>query len=300
MTTVSCFSYLASVRTLHVESFPPINYGVDVERTEMFLAGDGPLVAGFLRALGHAAVLHSNQVGSDAEGRDIAARLASWQVTLATGPAPVSATRINTVVVDQAGNRTWFSGLRGIMDDLRGIDIAQLTTTQVVYLDCYEVLGQAPRQILEAALRAGCEVILNLGGSPVPDWLGRAMRQRRVAVLQTNGNENNSAEARRTLDELSALELADAVVVTAGRAGAMCRTSQGTIADTPAQAVRMRQVQGAGAAFSAALIHARHSGAGLDQALRFACTAGSLWCSRTPEGALPRADEIDAFAALPN
>ena len=122
MATVSCFSYLACVRTLHVESFPPINYGVDVEWSDTFLAGDGPLVAGFLRALGHVVVLHSNGVGDDAFGREVAARLTSWRVPVAAGPTSISATRINTVVVYDACNRTWFSGLRGIGDDLSEVD----------------------------------------------------------------------------------------------------------------------------------------------------------------------------------
>jgi sugar/nucleoside kinase (ribokinase family) len=297
MTTISCFSYLASVRTLHVESFPPINYGVDIERADTFLAGDGPLVAGFLRALGHEAVLHSNQVADDAEGREVAARLASWQVPVAQGPAAVSATRINTVVADYAGNRTWFSGLRGIMNDFHGMDIAQLTAAQVLYLDCYEVLGQGSRPILDVALQTACDVIINLGGSPVPGWLGHTVHQRRAAVLQTNADENRIGDAMRALDELSALGVADIVIVTAGRAGAFCRSSDGSTIATPAKAVRVQQVQGAGAAFSAALIHARQAGAEVAEALRFACAAGSLWCSRTHHGALPGADDIDAFAA---
>ncbi len=296
MATVSCFSYLASVRTLQVESFPPINYGVDVERSDAFLAGDGPLVAGFLRALGHVAVLYSNQIGDDTEGREIASRLASWQVPIAHGPVPVPATRLNTVVVDHAGNRTWFSGLRGIADEFQGIDVVQLTAAQVVYLDCYEVLGQAPRQILDAALQGTCDVIVNLGGSPVPAWLAQTIRGRRASVLQTNADENSVGEAGRLLDELSGLGVADVVIVTAGRAGARYRSSDGSTAVMPAKAVRVQQVQGAGAMFSAALIHARHSGAELGEALRFACAAGSLWCSRTHDGALPDAAEISAFA----
>jgi len=297
MTTVACFSYLASVRTLYVEAFPPINYGVDVERTDTFLAGDGPIVAGFLRALGHAAVLHGNQVGSDAEGLEVSARLASWEVPVAPGPGTASRTRINTVVVDHAGNRTWFSGLRGIADDLNAVDLGQIAAADVVYVDCYEVLGRAPLRVLEAALRAGPDVIVNLGGSPVPDWLGSVIESRRPAVVQTNADENSVADTMRTLDELTASNLADLVIVTAGRAGAVCRSGHGAVTSIPAVPVRVRQVQGAGAAFSAALIHARLGGAEPAEALRFACAAGSLWCSRTHDGALPGADEISAFAA---
>lgn len=292
--TVNCFSYLASVSTLHVASFPPINYGVDVDRADTFLAGDGPLVAGFLRALGHPTVLYSNEVGRDVPGREVRSRLASWGVPLAPGPPSVGATRVNTVVVDQAGNRTWFSGLRGIADDLTGIDISRLTTAPVVYLDCYEVLGEAPRSILDAALDSNCEIILNLGGSPVPQWLGQATRRRPVTVLQTNASD--AAGAARMLDSLCEAKLAEMVVVTAGHDGALARTADGQALAATATAVNVLQVVGAGAAFSAALIHARQDGADPGQAMRFACAAGSLWCSRTHDGPLPRADEISAFA----
>jgi hypothetical protein len=79
---VSCFSYLASVRTLYVEHYPEINYGVEVLRADQFLAGDGPLVAGFLRALGHPATLASNQVGADDAGDDVLTWLRRWDVSL--------------------------------------------------------------------------------------------------------------------------------------------------------------------------------------------------------------------------
>lgn len=296
MNAVSCFSYLASVRTLHVAAFPPLNYGVDIDRTDRFLAGDGPLVAGFLRALGHPAVLYSNQVSDDPAGRAITARLAGWHVPLAPGPASASATRVNTVVADEAGNRTWFSGLRGIAGDLAGVDAGQLSAAPLAYVDCYEVLGDAPRPVLDAALNAGCEVVLNLGGSPPPAWLQDAARQQRLAVLQTNADENDPADAARTLDALCDLEVAEFVVVTAGRAGAIARASASEVITATAPPVSVLQVVGAGAAFSAALIHARRDGADPGQAPQFACAAGSLWCGRTHEGPLPRLEEIRVFA----
>src|SRR5882724_11464766 len=159
--SVSCFSYLASVRTLYVEQYPRINYGVEVLRTDQFLAGDGPLVAGFLRALGHPAQLASNQVGNDTAGHDVLDWLRRWVVTLTPVSSTVAGTRVNLVVCDQAGNRTWFSGLRGVVPELGGIDARACAAAQVVYLDCYEVLQAAPRELLAAAQDSGAEILLN-------------------------------------------------------------------------------------------------------------------------------------------
>ena len=298
--SVSCFSYLASVQTLHVERFPPINYGTDVIGSERFVAGDGPIVAGALCALGESAVLGSNQVANDAEGQAVLTRLRLWGVTLAPSAASASQTRANVVICDRDGNRTWFSGLRGIADELAAIDLAALLAPPVAYIDCYEVLGTAPRALLAAALDAGTDIVLNLGGSQPASWLTTVIGQRRVRVVQTNADENDDAEAQRTLDALSALGIADATVVTVGRRGALARTRTGTTLAVPAVTVDVRQVHGAGSVFSAALIYAQRRYETLPACLRFACAAGSLWCSRPSDAPLPIARDIVALLNRPS
>jgi sugar/nucleoside kinase (ribokinase family) len=293
--SVSCFSYLAGVRTLYVEHFPRINYGVEVLRTDQFLAGDGPLVAGFLRALGHPASLASNQVADDAAGHNVLNWLRRWDVTLTPSTTSVPGTRINLVVCDQDGNRSWFSGLRGIGRELGGIDIQAFAAAPIVYVDCYEVLQTAPRELLAAAQDSGAQIVLNLGGSPPPEWLPSTIGNRRVSVIQTNGDERDPAANKHTLDTLAAMNIADVTVVTAGRKGALARTHSGHTIPAPAVIADVRQVQGAGAAFSAALIHARSQGQSLPGCLRFACAAGSFWCSQTPDTPLPSAADITEF-----
>ncbi|TDD68409.1 carbohydrate kinase family protein [Actinomadura darangshiensis] len=201
-------------------AMPRLNYGVDVEYTEGFVAGDGPLVAASLQGLGHPASLHSNPVADDDVGRSVHARLTDWNITLHPSATPMERTRTNIVVVDHSGNRTWFSGLRGITDELRAIDLPRLTVAPVVYLDCYEVLQEAPRAVMAAALEAGCQVIVNLGGSPPPAWLAETLRGRRIRALQTNAEEN-TASAHATLEALCALDVAELTVVTVGRYGAI-------------------------------------------------------------------------------
>ncbi|MFI6883894.1 carbohydrate kinase family protein [Streptosporangium canum] len=293
---VNCFSYLASVHTLHVPYYPPINYGVDVTRTEDLLAGDGPLVAAFLTALGHTATLYSNPVSDDAPGRAITARLHGWGVKLAPITVTADRTRVNTVVCDERGNRTWFSGLGGVADELTAIDPDAVAGAPLVYLDCYEVLHQAPGRILNAALAAGAEVVLNLGGSPPPSWLAKTLDGRRIAIVQTNADENDPARPGQILQQLRELGVADIAVVTAGRQGAIAAARDGQPVRSAALPVTVQQVQGTGSAFSAAFIHQHLAGTPLKQALRFACTAASLWCGRTAEA--PLMGEADIYAHL--
>ncbi|MDR7277725.1 sugar/nucleoside kinase (ribokinase family) [Catenuloplanes atrovinosus] len=57
-------------------------------------------------------------------------------------------------------------------------------------------------------------------------------------------------------------------------------------------AVDVRQPQGAGAAFSAGLIHTWDTGQDIAARLRFACAVGSLWCTRATSDPLPTDTEV--------
>jgi ribokinase len=55
---------------------------------------------------------------------------------------------------------------------------------------------------------------------------------------------------------------------------------------------------GAGDAFCAALAMGLGEGAALEQAVRFACAAGAIACTRAgAEPSMPRREEVDALAA---
>jgi sugar/nucleoside kinase (ribokinase family) len=292
--TTVCFSYLAAVHTLRIPQMPQLNYGVDVTGTEDFLAGDGPIVAGALAALGHRVGLVANPVGDDARGRALASQLRAWSV-LAPETSPGALTRTNIVACDDQGNRTWFSGLRGVADELACVDLSLIATADVVYIDCYEILSEAPLRVVRAAIDARADVYLNLGGGPPPLWLTSTGVGRRVKVIQTNAAEGNVSAAARLLNELAVLDLAELAVVTLGRDGAIARTAGDTmITSVAAIPVAVRQVQGAGSVFSSALIDALTAGASLQYSLDAACTAGSLWCARTVSDAFPTRAETAA------
>lgn len=293
---VGCFSYLAAVHTLNVHQFPRLNYGTEITGSGRFLAGDGPIVAAALSAFGRPVILGSNQAGDDLEGRNVLDWLDRHHVAPAPGPPAPARTRTNVVICDTAGNRTWFSGLSGIEEELQAVDTEALAAAPAVYIDCYEVLGTAPRALLAAALHSGAEITVNLGGSPPPGWLKTAVGSRRVSILQTSADEHRPAARSVLLDTLTALDVAETVVVTAGRHGAVARGRGGATVSAPALPVRVRQVQGAGAIFSAAFISSDGTDASLAGRLRYSCAAGSLWCSQPPGHDIPGTGAIAAAA----
>ncbi|GAA1408482.1 carbohydrate kinase family protein [Catellatospora sp. NPDC049111] len=290
---IACFSYLAAVHTLRVPRMPELNYGIEIISTGSFLAGDGPIVAGALAALGREPVLLTNTIGDDPQGQLITDRLGTWGVPTPLA-AMATATMVNTVVCDEAGNRTWFSGLRGIDSILNDIDLSPLHRASAVYIDCYEVLGDAPRRVFDAACDLGVDIYLNLGGGPLPGWL-RGPATTRARVVQTNASHTDPDAAGRLAVQLAQTAAADVAVVTAGHLGAFAvHHADDTVVHAPALKVAVKQVQGAGSVFSAALLDSLQSQPVLHDALTRACSAGSLWCSRTEDDPFPTSAEITA------
>ncbi|WP_043474441.1 carbohydrate kinase [Kitasatospora sp. MBT66] len=81
------------------------------------------------------------------------------------------------------------------------------------------------------------------------------------------------------------------VAVTRGPAGAFALTADGRRAEAPARTVEVADTVGAGDAFTAALLHARHAGASLDAALARATAAATLTVTR-PGANPPDAAEL--------
>lgn len=106
------------------------------------------------------------------------------------------------------------------------------------------------------ALDASVPVIANLGGSRVPNWLVEAAIHQKILMLQTSVPEAESANMVRVASELVSFDVAKIVVVTGGRYGAVAVEADGTPFHQAASQVDVRQVQGAGAAFSAAFASA--------------------------------------------
>jgi len=130
-------------------------------------------------------------------------------------------------------------------------------------------------------LRAGGEITLSLGGSPPPPWLRAAVGGHRDSVIQTSADENDPSAPARAADVLAALDVAETVMVTAGRQGAIARALS---------ARRSRPGQAAPGRRRGVLRRAdplRSTPENLAGCLRYACAAGGLWCSLPPGHHVP-------------
>lgn len=284
---LACVSYLASVKTLFVDRYPSADYGAEVTRIESFVAADGPIVAATANALGLNVQLLSNSVAQDEAGAGVEKILQGWGVNVPRRTKIRSATPTSTVVCDSSGTRTWFPHLIDVVSELEKLNLEILTTSRMVYIDCYTALCGPAKRAVTIALDASVPVIANLGGSCLPDWLVEVAACQKILVLQTSVPEAESATMIRVANELLSSGVAKIVVVTGGRYGAVAVEAGGTPFRQAADQVEVRQVQGAGAAFSAAFASAILRHEGLRQAVLFACTAASMWCAQRPSDPPP-------------
>lgn len=291
---IACFSYLCAVTTLYTARYPAADYGAEVHQAERFIAADGPIVAATAVTLGHRATLLSNSVADDEAGYWLRRQLEDWGVA-SVFPALTqrAITPFSTVIAAADGSRTWFPYLPGVVSELAAADLSTLLCAEFAYVDCYEILDDAARRPVVAALANGMPVLANLGGSPLPDWLPALDPGSRLAVLQTSVADHKADEAGPLAERLSSLGIADLVVVTRGRHGAVAADDHGRT-DATALPVKVRRTQGAGSVFSAVLASRLLSGVTAASALRFACAAGSLWCAT--EGDPPSLEDVRSFA----
>jgi sugar/nucleoside kinase (ribokinase family) len=278
---LTCFSYLAAVTTLHVSTYPAADYGVGVERVERFLAGDGPIVAGAASALGLTAALIGNTTADDDPGRYVTSVLDHWGVVVPSErsePVVRRETPFSTVVSSRTGSRAWFAYLPDVVTELEQVDLTPLAVSRMAYVDCYELFGEVSHRPVTFALEHGVPVVANLGGSPPPDWLVRGHARGKLLVLQTSVPEDVSATASSVAAGLAELSVAEHVVVTRGRHGAVI-VDGGMEHDVPTRSVPVKAVQGAGSVFSATLAGRFLAGETFQRAVGSACAAATDWCA---------------------
>lgn len=276
---LSCFGYLAHAQVFAVTAYPPANSGAAATQLFSSLAGDAPITALTARRLGLAVCLVSNRVGFDPAGQVVLDVLNTVGIRHWATPPQASETSTAQVVVvtDEAGTRTWFAWLGPAVNRLAMTDLTPLNAARLAYIDCYRVIEPAAVIAISAT---AVPLMLNLGGDPLTESLAAAIRGRHVAFLQTSLDEAHIEQAEQLAADLCSCVVADNVVITLGRHGALARTATKTYR-TAAPTITARHTHGAGAAFSAGLAQAHLSGAITPNALVAACRMGSAHCMST-------------------
>jgi sugar/nucleoside kinase (ribokinase family) len=217
------------------------------------------------------------RVGDDVAGRAVVDDLAAAGVHTAV-VVDHDAPTATVVVLIAGGQRTMLSD-RGAAARLMTADLPALDGVDHLHLSGY-VLGDGSRAAglaaLAAARAAGASTSLDPQSTgDVPD-----LRLGGVDLLLPNTDElaalTGSAEPASAA---ALLDVAGAVVVTAGPAGA-CWVDRDGVRTARAPTVDVVDATGAGDAFDAGLLAAWLAGADPESALRAGCAAGALAVSR--------------------
>jgi len=176
---------------------------------------------------------------------------------------------------------------------------AAITSADLLLLQLelrYDVSGEAA----QLAREAGVEVVLNAAPLPTPVPLGVRALLSTASVLVTNAGEAETlAGPDATPADLTALgpKLA---VVTRGAAGASWAERDGAAGEVAGFAVEAVDTVGAGDTFTAALALGLAGGVLPAEAVRRACAAAALACTRPgAQTAMPTAAELSAFLGEP-
>ncbi len=267
----------------------------------MFLGGKGFNQAVAARRLG-AQVSVIGRVGSDEFGRAFLDALDAEDIDRA-GVAVEEGigTGVASIVVDDRGENAIIQAPRAnraltgedVRSAARAIDGAAAALFQ------FETSPDACQAFLQLCRAAGCLTVLNpaphsaipADGIPAVDILIPNAIEARALAQTTSGTPLR--ELARVLRERGA----NHVAVTLGGDGAVAAAPIRTV-DVPAFAVPVVDTVGAGDAFCAALAVRMAEGTEFAEAVRFACAAGALACTRLGAAAsMPQRRDVEALIA---
>lgn len=239
------------------------------------------------------------RVGRDAFGRELTRALRAEGIRTNLVRAATEPTGVALIVVDEAGENS-IAVASGANRLLRPTDLpADLRAAGDVLVAPLENPLETQAHALRAARAAGVRTVLNTApAQPLPAaLLANAdvliANEHELAVLLGRPNVPPGAEAEAARALRASAE--QVVVVTLGERGALAVRGDSTV-EQPAFAVEIVDTTAAGDAFVAAFAHAYWPGEHLAVALRRACAAGALTCTRP--GAQPALPTAAAVAAL--
>jgi ribokinase len=259
-----------------VAQHPTDNGHAEYRDAQWQIGADAAIVAATLAQWGIATTILGNALGRDALGRDFARVLRSYGLRRQIRLRRDLVTPLEFIAADARDVRVWYTPeCADVWKTIEAADFRVIATSLFLYTDWYAEDGASAAS--RAAAAHAVPLLLNLGRSA---WHRERFPRfaEHASILQVSCDERAAtASAEDILSDLRARTDVPSIVVTHGRHGCVASV-QGRIYRVPAPNVDVVDTNGAGAAFSAALIYARlHAWAPLEQ-LRFACAAGALKC----------------------
>lgn len=260
---LSCFSYLASGRVFTIEEYPKPNYGAEVLDIIDTLAADAPMVAVAASRLG------LNEIMSCFTRNNVATEI---------DRNPQIKTPFIIVLSDKAGSREWFPYIPQAVSDLEQIKLDMIADSLLAYIDYYAIIRKVSQRAVDFASQHNIPSFINLGGSPFTSEILGYLRNRGIAIIQTNLDESEVQKAIPLAQDMFRSIKPEIAIVTLGSKGAVALNSSGVIR-VPAYKVKVRHLHGIGAAFSAGYAFGYLKGWETEKSLRFARTLGSMSCT---------------------
>lgn len=276
--------------------YPDANQGAEIQTTEHSVAGDAPMTAAVLAALGISTLLVSNRIGRDDTGGRVGRWLQQRAVPMAAAASAEVVTPRIVVVADDRNTRTWFAHLPGVADDLARTNLSPIAKAPFVYLDAYQLIEVAAVRVVRIARRHGAQLFINLGGEPLSRDLRIELAGYRNLVIQTNVDDDAHQSAPNVARGILDTTCADWVVVTTGAFGSVA-ASRGQFLTTPAFPIDVRHTHCAGAAFSGGLLYGLYAGLPMARCMLLASASGALRCTRPQNAPLPTLLELEAVIA---
>ena len=281
---VVCMGFLTYCMLLVVEALPTKNDGAPIRDVVDSLGDDAAIVASILARWKVPTTLVSSPVGDDDYGTKVLDQLKASNMDVEHRLSRGASTPLEVGIVDGTGSRTYFQ-----QRDPRAVaalptpSIAQLSKARMLYVDWYD--GTKVPEAMERARAQGVPVFLNLEsryfGSPELTDLLRFANVCQVSMDEPRASGDPSDIARALLNEG-----VGTVLITLGAEGCTVAQRNQAFHIRPPE-VKVVDGYGAGAAFSAGVIHGLVAGWSLERCARFATAHAGIKCGIAGNARLP-------------
>jgi ribokinase len=267
---------MAPSLVVRVAQHPTDNGHAEYRNAQLQIGADAAIVAATLAQWRITTTILGNALGRDALGRDFARVLRSYGLRGQVRLSRDLVTPLEFIAADARDVRVWYTPeCTDVWKTIETADFRVVAASLFLYTDWYAEEGAAAAS--RAAAAHAVPLLLNLGRSAWRRERFPAFAEH-ASILQVSCDEGAAAgSAEDMLADLCARTKAPTIVVTHGRHGCVASV-QRRVYRVPAPKVDVVDTNGAGAAFSAALIYAQLQAWEPLEQLRFACAAGALKC----------------------